>query len=50
MTIAGFARRFDMELHKTTLEDLKIVRDFGLGLTRKGEVQVSVKVTNVLKE
>jgi cytochrome P450 len=50
MTIAGFVRQFDMELHKTTIEDLKIVRDFGLGLTRKGEVEVSVKVTNMLKD
>lgn len=50
MTIAAFVRRFDMELHKTTIEDLTIVRDFGLGLTRKGEVEVSVKVTNMLKE
>jgi hypothetical protein len=50
MTIAGFVRRFDMELHKTTTEDLEIVRDFGLGLTRKGEVEVSVKVTNMLRE
>ncbi|KAF2114400.1 putative benzoate 4-monooxygenase cytochrome P450 [Lophiotrema nucula] len=50
MTIAAFVRRFDMELHKTTIEDLEIVRDFGLGLTRKGEVEVSVKVTNMLNE
>jgi hypothetical protein len=50
MTIAGFARRFDMELHKTTIEDMKIVRDYGLGLTRNGEVEVFAKVTNMLKE
>lgn len=49
MTIAYFVRRFDMELHETTVEDLKIVRDFGLGFTRKGEVEVSVKVTNMLE-
>lgn len=49
MTIAGFARRFDMELHKTTIEDMKIVRDYGLGLTRNGEVEVFAKVTNMLK-
>ena len=50
MAIAAFVRRFDMELHKTTIEDLKIVRDLGLGITRKGEVEVYVKVTNILKE
>lgn len=50
MTIAGFGRRFDMELHKTTLEDLSIVADYGLGVTRNGEVEVSAKVTKMLKE
>jgi hypothetical protein len=39
-----------MELYKTTVEDLEVVRDFGLGLTRKGEVEVSARVSNVLKE
>ncbi|KAJ4286522.1 hypothetical protein N0V90_013222 [Kalmusia sp. IMI 367209] len=50
MTIAGFVRQFDMELHKTELEDLKIVSDYGLGITRKGEVEVSAKVTKILKD
>ena len=50
MTIAAFVRRFDMELHKTTVEDLEIVRDYGLGVTRKGDVEVSALVTNILKE
>lgn len=50
MTIASFVRRFNMELYKTTIEDLTIVRDFGLGITRNGEVEVSVKMTNILKE
>ncbi|KAJ5564000.1 benzoate 4-monooxygenase cytochrome P450 [Penicillium frequentans] len=50
MTIASFVRRFDMELYKTTIEDLTIVRDFGLGITRNGEVKVSVKMTDMLKE
>jgi hypothetical protein len=49
MTIAGFVRRFDMELHKTAFEDLEIVSDFGRGITRKGEMEVSAKVTNILK-
>jgi hypothetical protein len=50
MTIAGFVRQFDMELYKTELEDLKIVRDYGLGITRKGEVEVSARVTRILKD
>jgi len=50
MAIAGFVRQFDMELHETELEDLKIVRDYGLGVTRKGEVEVSARVTRILEE
>ncbi|KAJ5726764.1 benzoate 4-monooxygenase cytochrome P450 [Penicillium malachiteum] len=50
LTISSFVRQFDMELYKTTLDDLTIVSDYGLGLTRNGEVEVLVKVSNVLKD
>ncbi|KAJ5710315.1 benzoate 4-monooxygenase cytochrome P450 [Penicillium malachiteum] len=50
LTIASFARQFDMELHKTTLDDLTIISDYGLGLTRNGEVEVSVQVSHVVKD
>lgn len=50
MTIAAFVRRFDLELYKTTIEDLEIVRDYGLGVTRNGDVEVSATVTKILKE
>ena len=50
MTIASFVRQFDMDLHNTTVGDLEVVRDFGLGLTKKGEVEVFARVSNVLKE
>lgn len=50
MTIATFVRRFDMELYKTTVEDLEIVRDYGLGVTRNGDVEVAVTVTKILRE
>ena len=46
MTIAGFVCQFDTVPRKTRIDGLKIVRDFGLGLTRNGEVEVSVNVTN----
>lgn len=50
MTIAYMVRRFDMVPHETTVEDMRIVRDYILGLTRNGELTVFTKVTNRLRE
>ncbi|KAF7116903.1 hypothetical protein CNMCM5793_005533 [Aspergillus hiratsukae] len=50
MTIAYMVRRFDMVPHETTIEDMRIVRDNILGLTKNGELTVFTKVTNMLRE
>jgi hypothetical protein len=50
MTIAYMVRRFDMVLHETTFEDIRIVRDYVLGLSKHGDLRVFTKVTNMLQE
>lgn len=49
-TIAYFVRRFDMELFESSLEDLEIICEYGLAWTRNGDVEISVKVTDMLKQ
>jgi hypothetical protein len=39
-----------MELYESSLDDLKIVREYGLAWTRHGDVEVSMKVTGMLKQ
>ena len=50
MTIASFVRRFDMELYETTMDNIRIDRELGIGHPKGGEFSVRAKVTNVIKE
>ena len=50
MTIASFVRRFDMELYETTMDNIRIGRELGIGHPKQGEFSVRAKVTNVVKE
>lgn len=42
--IAGFARRFDFELHDTAMEDMKVVGERVFSITRRGQTQAYVTV------
>ncbi|PFH57702.1 hypothetical protein XA68_14681 [Ophiocordyceps unilateralis] len=44
LTIGHLARRFDLELHDTGPEDVRIVRDMNMGLTRRGAVRVFARM------
>jgi hypothetical protein len=48
-TISRFARRFDLELYQTTLDDIRIVRDLGFGLTKNGDLKVRARITGVVQ-
>lgn len=50
MTIACFIRRFDMELDETTMDNIRVDRELGIGYPKEGEFSVRAKVTNVVKE
>ncbi|KAL8784190.1 MAG: hypothetical protein Q9195_009137 [Heterodermia aff. obscurata] len=50
MTIAAFVRRFDMELYETTMNNIRIYRELGIGQPKEGDFSVRVKVTNIIKE
>ncbi|KNG89675.1 putative benzoate 4-monooxygenase cytochrome P450 [Aspergillus nomiae NRRL 13137] len=50
MTLAYYVRRFDIELVNTTAEDMRIVRDMGVGLTRRGEPSVYARVVRVYED
>ena len=45
--IAGLVRRFDFELHDTTMEDMKIVGERVFAITRRGQTQVYVTVSDL---
>lgn len=47
--IAGLARRFDFELHDTTMEDMKIVGERVFAITRRGQTQVYATVTDLAR-
>lgn len=44
--MAHFARRYNLELHDTTPEDVRIVRDMVMGFTRRGNMTVYVKLSS----
>ena len=50
ITIANFVRRFDMDLYETTIENIRSVREYGLGYPKDGSFSVRAKITNVVKE
>ena len=45
--IAGLVRRFDFELHDTTMEDMRIVGERVFAITRRGQTQVYVTVSDL---
>lgn len=47
--IAGLARRFDFELHDTTMEDMKVVGERVFTITRRGQIQMYVTVSDLAK-
>lgn len=48
---AVMARRFDMELHETTIENIRVGREFGIGLPKhKNVVQGHARVTHIVAE
>ncbi|KAJ5099918.1 benzoate 4-monooxygenase cytochrome P450 [Penicillium argentinense] len=47
--IAGLARRFDFDLHGTTIEDIKPLGERVFVITRRGQTQVYVTVTDLDK-
>ncbi|KAB8221594.1 cytochrome P450 [Aspergillus novoparasiticus] len=50
MTLAYFVRRFDVELIDTTMEDMRIVRDMGVGFTHRGEPSVYGRIVRVYQD
>ena len=50
ITIAFFVRRFDMELCDTTMDNIRMVRELGIGQPMGGDFSVWAKITNVVKE
>ncbi|KAJ5762739.1 cytochrome P450 [Penicillium manginii] len=44
MTMAHIVRRFDIELHDTSSETIKVYRDLGLGYPKEGALRVMAKV------
>ncbi|MCJ1349230.1 hypothetical protein MMC31_007466 [Peltigera leucophlebia] len=50
ITIASLVRRFDMELFETTIENIRTVREFGVGYPKEGNFSVRAKFTKVVKE
>ncbi|KAJ5586488.1 benzoate 4-monooxygenase cytochrome P450 [Penicillium hetheringtonii] len=47
--IAGLVRRFDFELHDTTMEDMKVVGERVFAITRRGQTQVYVTISDLSK-
>lgn len=50
MTIASFVRRFDMELYGTTMDNIRIYRELGIGQPKEGDFSVRAKITNIIKD
>ncbi|RAH75643.1 cytochrome P450 [Aspergillus aculeatinus CBS 121060] len=50
LAIAHLVRRFDWELHETTPEDVRIVSDFILGGTRRGDIKVDAKIVGCVQD
>lgn len=50
LAIATLARRFDMELYECSIEDMRFVRDIGLGYPEKGNLTIRARVNGVVQE
>lgn len=48
ITLATITRRFEMENYETTVDDIKIVRDFFVGVPKLDSLGVRAVVTGVL--
>lgn len=48
ITLATISRRFEMENYETTVDDVKIVRDFFVGVPKLDSLGVRAVVTGVL--
>lgn len=44
MTFAELVRRFDFEMYDTTYEDVRVIKDFAIGYTRRGDMKILAKV------
>jgi hypothetical protein len=49
LTFAAIIHRCDMELHDTTIKNIRMTRDFVLGLPEAEWAMVNAKVTGILK-
>jgi hypothetical protein len=47
--LAHLARKFDMQLHETTAENVSVGREMGLPFPEKMVYQVKVKITQVVE-
>ncbi|KAF9885046.1 hypothetical protein FE257_000777 [Aspergillus nanangensis] len=50
LVFATLARRFDMELHQTTADNIAFVRDFGMPYPDEGNLSVQALVTKILTD
>ncbi|KAK2861348.1 hypothetical protein FQN49_004299 [Arthroderma sp. PD_2] len=51
LMFAAMARKFDMDLYETTIDDIQVGREFGIGLPKDSNVvQAHAKVTNIVTE
>jgi hypothetical protein len=50
LTLAAFARRFEMELYETTEDNIRIERDLGVAYPKEGIFTVKTVVTGIIKE
>ncbi|GAD93895.1 benzoate 4-monooxygenase cytochrome P450, putative [Paecilomyces variotii No. 5] len=48
LTVAGIFRRFDMELHETTVDDVRLVRDRFFGASRDGSMGVRASISGTV--
>jgi hypothetical protein len=47
--LAHLARKFDMQLHETTAENVSVGREIGLPFPKKVVYQMKVKITQVVE-
>lgn len=47
LTVAAFVRRFNLELVDTTPDDVRVVREYMVGFTKKGNMKVNGRLSLV---
>jgi hypothetical protein len=50
LTFAVVVRCFDLELHETSYENIRLVRELIMGLPEANTISVKVKVNNIVTE